>query len=332
MLKVLIVVNNRQKDKLITKGFASGFRKNGCFVKLLEFKDIKIEDITKFKPDIIFNYNYGIFESLNKGILEYLQGNDKIKIVNYFGDNPQNKTLFKNKKLYEKYKTLSESNRNIYSFIWDKKYLTNIPNAKFVPLAVNYKKYKTEEVPILDISFIGSPIGETRQRLLSIIIKNFGNKLNIFCEENDFLNSIDCLQKSSLLNEEELEIYKKSYKKFLSTENEIASICAYSKVNINITNQEKSATNYHLLEILASRGFVITNETDDIKKNFIIGKELETFTNEDELIDKISFYLKNITIAQKIATIGFAGIVKSYSFTARVKTMLDILKQSANIV
>ena len=53
---------------------------------------------------------------------------------------------------------------------------------------------------------------------------------------------------------------------------------------------------------------------------------LETYQNIDDLLDKTSFYLKNPIIAQKIATIGFADVIKKHTYTARVRKILEDLK------
>ena len=90
--------------------------------------------------------------------------------------------------------------------------------------------------------------------------------------------------------------------------------------------QGKSSLNYRVFEVLASKGFLLTDDVEDIRKNFIVSKELETYKDVDDLIDKTDFYLKNPMIAKKIAIIGFADIVKSHSFTARARTILDTIK------
>ena len=128
------------------------------------------------------------------------------------------------------------------------------------------------------------------------------------------------------LNEEELDIYKSAYRGFLKTEQELADVYFNSKVNINITLQGKSGLNYRVFEVLASRGFLLTDDMQDIERNFIVSKELEVYKDIDDLLDKTAFYLKNYEIAQKIAIIGFADVTKSHSYTARAKQILDDLK------
>lgn len=91
------------------------------------------------------------------------------------------------------------------------------------------------------------------------------------------------------LNEYELDIYKSAYRGFLKTEAEIAEVYANTKVNINITLQGKSGLNYRVFEVLASRGFLLTDDMEDIRRNFIVSKELEVYKNIDDLIVKLRF-------------------------------------------
>ena len=135
------------------------------------------------------------------------------------------------------------------------------------------------------------------------------------------------MKNKQFLSDEELDVYKSAYKGFLKTEKDLANVYSNSKVNLNITLQGKSGLNYRVFEVLASRGFLITDDLSDIHKNFVVSKELEVYKDVADLIDKIKFYLKNPLIAEKIALLGFSNVIKSHSYTARVKKLLDELKK-----
>ena len=134
------------------------------------------------------------------------------------------------------------------------------------------------------------------------------------------------MKEKQFLSDSELDVYKSAYRGFLTTEKDIARVYANSFVNINITLQGKSGLNYRVFEVLASRGFLLTDNMPDIEQNFIVSKELETYKDVYDLLDKTEFYLKNVDIAQKIATIGFADVYKKHSYTARAKTILETLE------
>ena len=60
-------------------------------------------------------------------------------------------------------------------------------------------------------------------------------------------------------------------------------------------------------------------------KYFDDGKEIETYSSDFELIDKVNFYLKNLNIAQLIAYNGKKNAVSNHSFYDRLKSMLKVI-------
>ena len=176
---------------------------------------------------------------------------------------------------------------------------------------INLKKFKPDFSGYkYAISFVGSPCDENVLNVLCGLVKVFKGKLNIFCEENDFLKSIMKIKQNDLLDDEYLAIYSKCKKDFSDGENP-AKIYTSSKINLNINQSEKTSKNLQLFEILASGGFAITNKTQDLKKYFEISKQIEAYNNTEDLIDKIEFYLKNLNIAQKMALLGRFEVIKN---------------------
>ena len=323
MKKVLITLPNSIAGTLILKGYKQGFKSNGCFVMEKDLRELQIDDVKRFKPDIIFGYDYGFLFGDNKELTEYILAHkDSFKLIHYFADEPEGRYAVVNKPyLYEEFKKI-----NAISYMWDRDFVNDLPLCSYLPLAVNYKAYRPQEGPHYDISFVGRPLTEKRQKILAALIKTFSNKLNIFCYEKHFLQSLDDMKDKQFLNEEELDTYKSAYRGFLTTEQEIANVYFNTTVNINITLQGKSGMNYRVFEVLASRGFLLTDTMEDIERNFIVSKELEVYNDIDDLIDKTAFYLKNPDIARKIAIIGFADVTKSHSYTARARKILEDLK------
>ena len=330
MIKVLITLPNSIAGTLIMNGFKQGFKSNGCFVMAKDLRELTVEDIQRFKPDIIIGYDYGFLFCDNEELKSYIIKNqNKYKLVHYFADEPKGKYACVNKpELYENFKCL-----NVLSFMWDRDFVKDLPNCSFLPLAVNAKAYRLvefdENSPVYEISFVGRPLGERRQKILAALIKKFGSKVNIFSYEKHFLQSLDDMKEKQFLSDKELDIYKSSYRGFLTTEQELAQVYANSLVNINITLQGISGLNYRVFEVLASRGFLLTDDIADLERNFIVSKELETYKDVYDLLDKTAFYLKNIDIAQKIATIGYSDVYKRHSYTARARTILEKIKEQS---
>lgn len=333
MLKILITLPNSIAGTLIMKGFKQGFRSNGCFVVEKDLREIGIDFIKKIKPDIIFGYDYGFLFSDDDELKDYiLQNRDKFLLVHYFADEPAGKYACVNKPhLYKIFKRL-----NAISYMWDRDFEDDIDGCKFLPLAVNAKAYKilsdeTNNKKCYGISFVGRPLTERRQLVLAALIKQFGTLVNIFSYEKHFLQSVEDMKTNGYLTDEELSIYKNSYKGFLNTETELAHVYYNSLININITLQGKSALNYRVFEVLASKGFLITDDLGDIGRMFEISKELEVYNSIDDLVDKVSFYLKHPEFTERIATMGYSNVIKSHTYTARARKIIDDLKKVQNL-
>src|SRR5699024_9934275 len=119
-----------------------------------------------------------------------LQNRDKYRLVHYFADEPKGKYACVDKPyLYEEFKKLGA-----VSFIWDRGFVKDLPECSYLPLAVNSRAYRLEDdgedLPVYEISFVGRPLTEKRQKILAALVKKFGRKLNIFSYEKHFLQSL----------------------------------------------------------------------------------------------------------------------------------------------
>jgi spore maturation protein CgeB len=71
-----------------------------------------------------------------------------------------------------------------------------------------------------------------------------------------------------------------------------------------------------VIEATGAGAFLITNAHPDLVKFFEPGKELETFSNADELINKIRHYLAHDDARRAIAAKGRARCLKDHSMAA----------------
>ncbi len=317
MKKILVLSPKKFSGKLITDGFAQGFRLNKCKVLEKSVNELTSKDVQDFNPDMIFGYDYSFLtEEACKNII--LNATCK-NYVFYFADEPQSEfALGENKELYNELKNLKSK-----IFIWDKDFTKEFKNCNYLPLGVNPKKYMSDYSGYkYAICFVGCPLTDETENFLALVVKSFQSKFNIFCLEEDFLQSIKDIKEKGFLNENDLAIYSKSWRGYVEKEEDLAKIYNSTKVNININPQGKSSINYRVFSVLAAGGFLLTDERDDLKKYFEISKHLETYKNNDDLIDKIDFYLKNLNIAQKIAQLGRFEVIESNTFSARASYIL----------
>ncbi len=305
MEKVLIIIPDNNKGKYISKGFSEAFKALGFFSVEKKIYDINPKEVEHISPDIIFIFHSGLNRSeIIDNIFDNLNNDEKLIKIHCAELNSDIPAKYKKQK-------------NTYCFTSDSKTI----KYKYIP-AVSQKEYKTKfDNYLYTITFAGNPAYPNREKLLSRIIYNFG-ALNIFCRSFDFYKSIDDIYKNKLLNDNYLDIYRNSYKGYVETQKELAQIYNASKINIDIPNGNTKPINYRCIEITASGGFLIAPYSDELVHIFENGKELDTYRNEYELIDKITFYLKNVNIAQLISSKGRKNVLSNHTFYDRLKSMM----------
>ncbi len=76
--------------------------------------------------------------------------------------------------------------------------------------------------------------------------------------------------------------------------------------------------NMRIFEATGCGSFLLTEYFDNLKDYFEIGKEIEVFRDEKELVDKIRYYLDHRQQREEIAKKGQERCLKDYSMTVRV--------------
>lgn len=305
MDKVLVILPHNNKGKYISKGYSNAFKELSFFVTEKKIFDLSIEEVKHISPNIIFCF---------------------------WSDMKDNEDVCKFFKSYDNEETViiscAELDEDIPAFMHRKSccFSSNDKHKKHKTIiGINSKDYKEKFRGFnYSITFTGNPAYENREKLLASIISNFG-PINIFCRSYDFYKSVDEMYSKKLLNDYFLELYRASYKGYVENQNELAKIFVSSKINIDMQNPNKKDINYRFLEILASGGFLLSPYNELTSVYFEEGKEFEIYTNSDDLIDKINFYMKNVNLAQLIAAKGKKNVVSNHSFYDRLKSILKVI-------
>ena len=79
-----------------------------------------------------------------------------------------------------------------------------------------------------------------------------------------------------------------------------------------------------IFDVLACGGFLITNYQDELPDFFQIGSDLECFTSEDDLLNKIDYYLTHENDRIEIAHNGLETIKKYHNYPERMLQMLSL--------
>ena len=70
-------------------------------------------------------------------------------------------------------------------------------------------------------------------------------------------------------------------------------------------------------EIPGCGGFLLTGKADNLEQYYEIGKEVVSFTNVDDLIDKVRYYLAHDDERQAIAQSGYKRTIRDHTYTKR---------------
>lgn len=329
MANILIISPISIAGELILKGFKKGFDNNNAhnttFVDVRELKNLPVCDF-----DFVLSYDYGYM--INDDALNFVQNliksNKNIKLIHYFADNPlSNYSLSGDLSLKEKFEQFIDNHkRNVELIFWDKKYLNDFKNtkSKYFPICVDCEIYKDLDLEKkYDITFLGRPLSDIRQEILSVVIKNFPDKLKIFSYPKHFETSVDQMKK--YLSNDELLNYKNSFRGFISEQNSLSKVYNMSKINLNINLQGESSLNYRTFEVLACGGFLLCDKRDDIK-NLDLEDVIVCYEDKNDLIDKIKYYLNNPLERKKISARARKLIYERYNIISKANEILNIVE------
>lgn len=171
-----------------------------------------------------------------------------------------------------------------------------------------------DEYKVDDFTFMMSSVLEKKMTVIERgeIIKNLSEMPYDF---KLYTNS-DC----SLFSEKVQLANKKTVQYHL----EMPCVFEKSKINLNLSLKSiHSGVPLRVMDILACKGFLLSNEQKELLELFVPGKEIEIFSSKEECFDKIDFYLSHEKLRKKIAALGYEKVKKCFSYEKLLKKMFD---------
>ena len=104
-----------------------------------------------------------------------------------------------------------------------------------------------------------------------------------------------------------------------------ACFCAKICVNIQVKPDTCRGLNLRDFEVPATGNFLLSHYRPDMEELFVIGKEIEVFRDEQELKEKIKFYLANDDLRKKIAVAGQDRALRNHTMDQRAKELLTLI-------
>lgn len=99
-----------------------------------------------------------------------------------------------------------------------------------------------------------------------------------------------------------------------------------SKINLNISLRSiKSGMPLRAFDIMGSGGFLLSNYQTDFFDFFIPGDDFAFYDSQQDLLDKVNYYLKNDKERIQMAASAHDKIIKAHTFVHRIKEMESYL-------
>lgn len=211
-----------------------------------------------------------------------------------------------------------------------KGYLDGISNAQ----KLIYGYYFIEELLTSDI------IGEIKKYVKFDLGDNYFVPDNTIFSElflGKYITSMERQSALELLSKTfKLDLYTGSKKRIagltpkgvVDYDTEMPYVFQSSKINLNITLRTiKSGIPLRAWDILGSQGFLISNYQIEFLDYFKPDEDLVFYESINDLIDKVSFYLKHDEIRKQISKNGYEKVAKYHTYESRIKEIFSIVKK-----
>ena len=104
---------------------------------------------------------------------------------------------------------------------------------------------------------------------------------------------------------------------------EMPKIFNLSKINLNFTIKPiRTGLPLRIWDIMGCGGFVLTNYQEEIAEYFEVGKEIEVFGSEEELAEKVRYYLEHEEERAAIARNGYMKVREYHTWVRRMESAL----------
>lgn len=113
---------------------------------------------------------------------------------------------------------------------------------------------------------------------------------------------------------------------YISYTDTMPSVFCHSKINLNISLRSiSSGIPLRCLDILGAGGFLMSNYQPELAEYFVPGEDFVYFESEQDLLEKISYYLKHEDERKMIAHNGWKKVQEGFSYEMQLEKILHTL-------
>ena len=170
----------------------------------------------------------------------------------------------------------------------------------------------------IDIAFVGA-LAPNKMPIIAAIKKAFGRKMR--------LHGLTNLKRNTYFN---LKYGFPGWIKPLPFE-EYVPLYQRTKIGINVHNRgDYTVGGYRLFDLPANGVMQISDGGPYLDKFYEVGKEIESYRNVGELIDKIKYYLEHDQQRKEIALNGYRRLDSDYRMAYLLQKAAHLIKVSIN--
>ena len=105
---------------------------------------------------------------------------------------------------------------------------------------------------------------------------------------------------------------------------QMPQIFALSKINLNITARPiRTGLPQRIWDIIGAGGFLLTNYQSELENYFEIGKEIDVFGSERELLDKAAYYLNHEKERMEMSKRAYEKVRACHTYSQRMQQLLQ---------
>jgi len=297
-MKILVIVESLEAGNF-HRGIVNGFLASGHDIRILmgprnsgmntiEFEMKLMESFVSFRPDILYVLKGAL---VSKHVVELLGRH--CQTINHQVDDPYEMRTSESLCLAAPYEFVFTTDKSSFP---DYRKRGGVLLFGADPI---FHRPASHIAKDLDVSFVGSIYPE-RERFVKAVpggVKVWGCS-NALCVEKGRISHLKMIE-----------------------------IANRSKIVLNFADQPDGfhGLKNRLWETMATGSFVLTQWSYNLADAFKEGVELDSFRTEDELKEKVVYYLKHADAREKIAKAGYERVMCDGKWEDRIKQMLAMV-------
>lgn len=275
-----------------------------------------IKVIEEENPDIMFHIAFT--DQLSKETLKHIKEKTRTTTINWFCDDWWRFDSF----------TKDMCRHFDYSITVDKDSVKKYHNIGYKNVILSQwatypPRYpKLDLPPGYDVSFVGQPHGNRRETIkkikdagISVAAFGYGWKETGWRKRwNRKFKNLPFLQlnKGKISHDEMIAVFNRS------------------RINLNLSasSDENAADQMKArnFEVPSCGGFLLTGRVPHLEDYFDVGKEIVCYDSEEDMIDKIKYYLSNEDERMRIAEAGYRRTLRDHTYEKRFRDVFSKVK------